>query len=396
MAMYSDLTAEQMVSKARVALMNDPEWRWLASVIVLGTTTYESGEDARVPTAATDGLNEIYNTDFISSLSPNQVKFVVLHENMHKLFRHLYVWQKLFDENPMLANIACDVVINTQYLHGKSGLDMVPNSVHLPQYADKDKWNAKSIFDDLKQKGGKKQPSQGHDMHDWQSAKQASEAEVKEIEKQVDAALRQASIAGDMSKNMPREIKDLLVPSVDWRNLLSEFVKTVAFGEDKRTWRKPHKTYVAYDLYLPAPYSESVGRILVANDTSGSIDDHMLNVIMGHVQVICDEVNPDGVDIAWWDTEVNRVDSFERGALQGLANQVKPVGGGGTNPACITDWMSKEYKNECVCTIVITDGEFYGDNVGEWGDMPVIWLVINERDVDEIPVGRTIHVKEFR
>lgn len=400
--MFGELSAEQMVSKAKVALMSDPDWKWLASILMLGNLEFVDGADAQVPTAATDGLNEIYNRDFLAKLTPNQVKFVVLHENMHKVFRHLYVWQTLFEENPMLANIACDAVINTQYLYGKQGLDMVPDSVHIPKYEDKSKWNAKAIFDDLKQSLKDPKPKSrigsggtGHDSHQWEKAKSVSTEEAKEIEKQVDAALRQAAIAGDLSKNMPREVKDMLVPSVDWRNLLSEFVKASATGEDKRTWRKPHKTYLAYDLYIPAPYSENVGRILVANDTSGSIDDDMLSVIMGHVQVLCDEVNPDGLDIVWWDTEVRGVDSFERGALDGLASKVKPRGGGGTTPACITDWMSKEYRNECVCAIVVTDGEFYGDSVGEWGDVPVIWLVINPYREPNISVGTTIHVREL-
>ena len=405
--MRSDgLNAEQLISKTKVSIMNDDEWKWMAGIVMMGSSAIVDG-DHKVQTAATDGLNEVYHRDFVEGLTLPQVKFIVLHENFHKMFRHLFVWQNLWKESPELANIACDAVINTQYLYGKNGIDFVKGGVYLPKYKDPDVWNVKAVYDDLKKgaqqssdsgsngSGSSGQPSQGHDQHDWEEADQVSEADAKDIETQVDNALRQAALAGNIGANMPRSVTEMLVPEVDWKTELAEFVKSACTGNDKQTWRRPHKTYVAYDLYIPAPYSESIGRVLIAGDTSGSIGDSTLSVFLGHMQHLVNEVQPSGVDIAWWGSDVVGVDSFERGAMDSLASAVKPVGGGGTVPSCITDWMKKEKKDDYVCAVVITDGEFYGDSVGTWGDLPVLWLVVNSRPVDNIPVGKTIQVREL-
>lgn len=396
--MRSDgLTAEQLISKAKVALMNDPAWAWMASIIMMGTTEYADSDD-EMKTAQTDGLNERYNKGFIEGLTIPQIKFIILHENYHKMFRHLFVWQNLWKENKLLANVACDAVINTQYLHGKAGIDFVEGGVLMPEYADADVWNVKAVYDDLKKKveeENQKQPQQGHDEHDWDEAGEVTEEEAETISKQIDAAIRQASLVGSLSGGMPRSVTEMLVPTVDWRTLLAEFVKASCTGLDKTTWRRPHRTYVAYDLYMPSPYSESMKRILIAGDTSGSIGNHELSVFLGHMQHLVNEVSPAGVDIAWWDTDVAGVDSFERGAMDGLAGAVKPAGGGGTDPRCIPKWLTDNKKwDDYACAVVITDGEFYSD-VGDWGDLPVLWLVINRRPVNDIPVGVTVHIKEM-
>lgn len=405
----SGLTAEQAMTKARVSLMNDPAWRWMAGIMTMGNVSYVDG-DHRVQTGATDGVNEIYHRGFLASLTPRQVKYLALHENFHKMFRHLFIWQELFKQNAQIANIACDVVINNQQLAGKKDIEFIEGGVDMPQYADADVWNAKKIFDDLMKKakeqpqsgGGKPQPGgaggqDSLDEHMWEEAAELSPEEAKEIEKQVDVALRQAALAGNLGGGMPRSISEMLVPEVDWKSLLSEFVKSMCSGKDKQTWRTPHRTYLAYDLYLPRDYSDQVGRILIAGDTSGSINDRALSVFMGYMQQLCDEVHPDGVDIAWWDTQVRGVDSFERDSLHGLASAVKPAGGGGTTPACITDWIKKESrKDKYVCAVVVTDGEFYGDNVGDWDGLPVLWLVVNSRTIKPIPVGVTVQVGELK
>lgn len=394
--MNNGLTAEQLISKARVSLMNNPEWAWMASVMMMGETSFV-GDDV-TPTACTDGYNERYNSKWIQSLSLPQIMFVVLHENYHKLFRHLYVWQNLWEENPMLANAACDIVINTQYLYGKANITYVDNGTVMKEYADPNKWNVKDVYNDLKkrmQQNPSKAPK-GHDQHDWENAKKQTTQEVEKIGKEIDAAIRQASLAGSLAGGIPRSIKSMLAPPLDWRALMSEFVKASCSGLDKTTWRRPHRTYVAYDLYMPSPYSESMKRVLVAPDTSGSITDEMIGVAVSYIQSLVNEVNPNGVDIAWWDTEVAHVDRFERDGMYALEHQLHPAGGGGTKPSCITKWLDDEMaRDNYACAIVITDGEFFSPNVGDWADLPVLWLVINKDDVPPINVGTVVHVREL-
>lgn len=391
----NDLTIEQRLQKARVFILNSDDWRWMGGVVLLGNVTYDNPE---VQTAATDGLNEFYNREWMASLTDHEIRGVVLHENLHKLFRHLHTWQNLFTEDATTAGIATDAVINNQYLSGKKNIALPKGGVNMPQYADSNVWTTKKIYDDLRNKmqGGGGSGQNSHDQHLHEEAKQMTEAEAKALGEQIDAALRQAAMAGALGANMPKEIKDALVPPVDWRSELSEFVKTHCAGFDKGTWRKPHRTYIAHDLYLPSPYSEKLGKIAVFGDTSGSIGPAEMGVFMAFMQQVCDETNPEGLDIAWWDTEVRGVDRFKRGEYASIRAVAKPKGGGGTRPACCTHWLDKEKaRDDYVCAIVITDGEFYDGDVGNWGSLPVFWLVVNERGSFNIGVGKTIHVKNL-
>ena len=139
-----------------------------------------------------------------------------------------------------------------------------------------------------------------------------------------------------------------------------------------------------------------MGRILIGGDTSGSIDNETLSTFLGFMQQLCDEVNPSGVEVVWWDAAVAGVDVFEADNLKNLASAVRPAGGGGTDPSCVPSWLKKHpKKEEFVCAVMFTDGEFYKPDVGDWGDLPTLWMVVNNLKPPEIPVGKTIYVKDL-
>ena len=388
-----ELTAEQRVSKAKVWIMSSKEWKCIAPVVMMGKTKFV-GDEHFVQTAATNGRDETYSVSFVEGLSDEQVRFLVLHEGLHKYFRHLHTWKELNKENHKLANIAMDVIINNQYLIGKDGLAFIEEGVNMPEYKDKMKWSTRKVFEDLKQKGYG--GDEGHDHHDWDGAGEMTEEEGKELEKRIDEAMRQGAIAGLGEGDLAREASAGLVPKVDWQALLAQFIKSHTRGSDKRTWRRPRGAYLAVDpdMYQPSPYSTTVPRILICGDTSGSIGGAELSKFLGFMQQLCDEVKPNGADIAWWDETVCGVDKFEKGKIN-LLGAVKPKGGGGTDPSCIPEWIRGEGSNtgtKYCCAVVITDGEFYGERVGQW-DIPVIWLVVGGYKAN-INVGQVVHVGE--
>ena len=102
------LTAEQRLTKAVVDIMASPKYVALAGVLMVGKR--EVSDD--VPTACTNGRDEMYGRAFIEGLSDAELRFLVLHECYHKLYKHLTTWRHLYDECAPLANLACDYVIN--------------------------------------------------------------------------------------------------------------------------------------------------------------------------------------------------------------------------------------------------------------------------------------------
>ena len=102
------LTPEQRLSKAVVDIMGNPKYVALAGVLMIGEKSLKDD----VPTACTNGRDEMYGRAFVDELNDAELRFLVLHESYHKLYKHLTTWRHLYDENPQLANMACDYVIN--------------------------------------------------------------------------------------------------------------------------------------------------------------------------------------------------------------------------------------------------------------------------------------------
>ena len=70
------LTAEQRLTKAVVDIMASPKYVALAGVLMVGKR--EVSDD--VPTACTNGRDEMYGRAFIEGLSDAELRFLVLHE----------------------------------------------------------------------------------------------------------------------------------------------------------------------------------------------------------------------------------------------------------------------------------------------------------------------------
>jgi predicted metal-dependent peptidase len=104
------LSPEQRLSKAVVDIMGNPKYVALAGVLMIGDRTVQDD----IPTACTNGRDEMYGRAFVDTLNDAELRFLVLHECYHKLYRHLITWRHLYDENRRLANIACDYVINVK------------------------------------------------------------------------------------------------------------------------------------------------------------------------------------------------------------------------------------------------------------------------------------------
>jgi hypothetical protein len=74
------LTAEQRLSKALVSIMSQPKYTALAGVLMIGEKTIND-----MPTACTNGRDEMYGREFVDNLTDAELRGVVLHENYHKL-----------------------------------------------------------------------------------------------------------------------------------------------------------------------------------------------------------------------------------------------------------------------------------------------------------------------
>lgn len=394
------LTAERKLTRVVIDLMRNPLFADMSGIFMMGKK--EVSDD--IPTAATDGRDEIYGRAFIDSLSLPEVAFIVVHESFHKMYRHLTTWQRLWEEDARLANLACDYVINLEIVER----DPSGTIVAMPQKDGKpigfiDRrfkgMNTKQVFDILKKEkeengGGGGGDGEGMDHHDWEGASELSKDEKEELAKQVDQAIRQGMIAaqkmhGKGGGRMSRELSDILEPKVDWRTQLQEFVNTTCGGRDYSSWRKPNRRFLSSDMIMPSLVGERVKNIIIGCDTSGSItnEDHARN--LSETDAILSVVTPDKLHIIYWDHEMAGHEVYDDATRGSFRTSTKPVGGGGTNPAAMEAYL-KEQDIKADCIIMFTDG--YVPNWGtDWNGAPILWVITGGGRMTA-STGKTIHI----
>ena len=400
---------ERKVQKAKITLMRDPKFALWSGILMVGRTSVVDD----IPTACTNGKDERYGRKFVASLRDSELNFVVLHENLHKAFRHLTTWKKLHDEDHQLANQACDYVINLKL----KDLDPTERIIAMPRFKDgehkgqpmglvDEKYrglNAKQVFDLLKEEQENKGGSEGEgggdkgfDDHDWDGAKEMTEAEKKDLEREIDQAIRQGvtahqKIAGTGAGGIDRDLLDLLTPKVDWREMLREFVKSTCHAKDTSSWRRVNRRFLSTGVYMPSLIGEKVGHLVIGVDTSGSIGQKELSGFLTEVRGIAEEVKPSQVDLIYWDGAVAAHEEYTENMVGDIINSTKPRGGGGTSPSCVSAYL-KEKHIVPECVIMLTDGYVGNDWGGEW-TAPVLWAIVGGNDC-VAGNGKTVHVKD--
>lgn len=384
------MNQQDRLLRARVAIMREPRFIALSGIMMTGDCIVADG----LHTAATNGRDVLVGRQFIDTLDDATLRFVVLHEYYHVLYLHMITWKHLWDEDPNTANLAADAVINLQLdkLAGKGAdnwLTVWPHAILDHQYEGMD---TGEVYRRMKQQrqqqksqrsasGGKAQPMDEHrpaksapgDSGSRKSGEALGAPEATEVAKAVDTAIRQAVIAaGKMGANVDRSIKDLLEVTVDWRDQLKDFYRTHAAGSDMSTWRKPSRRWMAQDAYMPSRISETMKRVVITCDTSGSIGEAQLRRAMSEIVGACETVKPEIVDMIYWDTTVAAHEVYEGDAVTSIADVTKPKGGGGTDPTSVSRYLAaKGIKPDCI--IHFTDG-YVGKNWGEW-NAPVLWCI---------------------
>lgn len=397
--MTQRLTAAQRVQKQHVWIMNNPNYCLYSGLLVLGNT--EVRDD--IPTACTDGVNTMYGTKFVDKLTDQELRGLILHETLHKAFRHTTTWYPLYKQNPTLANMACDYVINLMIVDSDPdgtevtlpeggcldeqyrGMDAGEVFRLLSQQAQEGQGNGKGNGGD--NKGSQKQ--QGFDEHDWESAQELSEEEREAISNEIDQALRQGAIlAGRMKGAIPIGIQEVMEAKVNWREVLRDFITSQASDRDSSTWRRPNRRWVDQGVYMPSSISDAMGDLVVAVDTSGSISPTVVSQFLGEIMAISRDVCPERVHLLYWDTRIAQHETYERGDYENILHSTKPSGGGGTSVVCVPKYIKdKSIKPECV--LVLTDGDLY-DGWGEW-EHPVFWGITSKNIT--APMGVSVHVK---
>jgi len=419
---------EIRLKKAHIALMKHPETALYSGVMLMGKSEVSDS----LFTAYTDGVNKRYSKPFLQTIIEEaKLRGLVLHENLHVGLKQIPRGRDMFKEDAKIANMSADFVVNDiiknitgKIANGSEPIVMLPDGALYDPFFHN--WSMREVYNHIRKenpqrqkpksssgdepcndnsdsRGGGKQDNiikangreydmgSDFDEHDWESYVEGlSDEERKELGDKIDRALREGGmLAGRMGGKMPRQISDLLEPKVDWRDALREFVSSTMKGNDEYTWRKMNKRHLANDYYLPSMENETIGEVVVAIDTSGSIGTEELTEFATELASIVDIVSPEAVRVIWWDYDVHGEQYFKPDQYSNIASLLKPVGGGGTRVSSVNHYIN-ENKINAECVIVFTDG--YVENNIEWTiSSPTLWMITENKDLD-VPTGKKVMV----
>ncbi len=370
--MKTQTKAELAISRARAALVLDqPFFGTLALRLDIVTAP------ERTRTMATDGRALYYDPAFVEPLSGAALKGVVAHEIMHNALCHHTRRQS---RDPRRWNRAADFAINPILID--SGFTLPEGGLIDPQYAG---LSAEQIYGRLPAdppgggKGAKPGAGGAGDGEPlpgevWDAPGEdgapASPAELATAEADWQIAVLQAAQAAKAAGKLPgfaaTIARAIRAPEIDWRDALRRYMTSLTRAD--YSWRRPNVRHLATGDYLPSLYSEAMGEVMIAVDTSGSVSDGELAAFASEVNAILEDVRPELVRVVYCDAAIQGEAEF---APEDYPVTLECPGRGGTRFSPVWAWAA-ERALAPVCAIYLTDLE--ASDFGDAPEYPVLWV----------------------
>jgi predicted metal-dependent peptidase len=348
----------------------------------------------QLDTAATDGEWMLYNPDFMLSLSKEDVRFVHAHEVMHVVYSHPSMARrnKHLDMNKL--NVAMDLVVNwvlqeAKYTVPKIALmpgvgqfkDIPPNLTTLETYR---------LLKDKHMKGMSGSDPGGFGGIISPKGEKGSESGLASLEQDwkinVAQAANAAKLRGTLSANIDRMIGELLQAKVNWREVTREFVTRMT--KQDYTWSPPNKRFIGRRLYLPRLGGEKLAGLIIANDTSGSMDMGPRSACATEIQGICEQLGCK-LTILHHDSEVCAVQEWSPADGKLVLG---PRGGGGTDHRPIFKWIEENIHEEISGLICLTD--MMSCFPSEAPEYPVLWCSTYKGQEKSTPFGIYLEIDD--
>ncbi len=345
-------------------------------------------------TAYTDMRQIVFDPSFAHKLNDEQLSFVILHELMHCVLKHCTRGRGKLHR---LYNIACDIVVNSIILEalGIAELKIDEHSVmHLaPNNKEGREYSAEEVYDmllkDVDRDFQKIYGFSLFDNHDiWDSI--SNDPLIEDIwDKYTKDAARGVGKGSGIPDSIVRKVAIIeRKEKISWKQVLHDYIQ---FDQSDYVFSPPDKRYSG-DIILPsfqeAVYGSKLNNIWYVVDTSGSINSRVIAEAFNEIKNAIEQINNVEGFISFFDCEITEPLPFSK--IEEI-DDLKPVGGGGTNFNVIFKYLSdKMTENLPRVIVIITDGYATFPNADDALDVPVIWLIVDS-DV-EPPFGEILHI----
>ena len=373
--------------------------------------------DDWLPTAAVDGRNLYYNTQFFNAMNNKEIEFVIAHEILHMVYDHL---ERRGDRNPLLYNIAADYKVNNLLVKDRIGEK--PKIVDCYQDFKYDDYTSEEIYDELfeqAEKNGQELIEQLGEMLDEhldssgesdgssdngeekdvngngvsKSRPKYSKDEIKKIKDEIKENVlssAQAAGAGNVPDGVARMIKDLTEPKMNWCEILQTQIQSIIKSDF--TMSRPSRKGWHTGAVLPGMQFDETIDICIGIDMSGSIGCTQAKDFLGEVKGIMDQYKDYNIKIWCFDTNVYNEADFSSDGDEDLT-EYEILGGGGTDFMANWTYM-KENDIQPKKFVMFTDGYAWDS----WGDpdyCDTVFLIHSHHDKNiQAPFGTTVRYDE--
>jgi predicted metal-dependent peptidase len=358
--------------------------------------------------AATDCVRHIwYNPQYTRHLDMRQLGFVLAHEIGHHVFeslgrrdsRDLHLWNCATDYaiNRMVAGITRGRGEPMYRLPDGSYPEV--GEVKVLYDARFAGMTAEQIYDRLVKEtpppqrtlhlqlpGEQGEGSQvadhggGIDLH---LSRPLTDAERGELLDRLSAAVtawREGERRGDIPAGIERLVDGTQPGKMPWQRLLARYVGEARSRQDYSLTR-PNQRWLLEDLLVPGPWSEGPGRVVVAVDTSASIEPPLLQAIANELARL-HALLPD-LTVLVADAEVHtQVPARE---LPAFLRRGRFAGGGGTSHRPVFAWIDRK-RLQPDLFIGLTD--LFSEFPKKKPAFPVLWIAPERHG--RAPWGRII------
>ena len=353
------------------------------------------------PTAATDGRNFFYSTEFVKKLSVKKLEFLFAHEICHAIFDH---FGRVGSRDRQLSNIAQDYAVNQILVDERIGEKITEVQICYDSKYRGMAWE--EIYDELWEKAEKipmdellKQlgdvldehikegDGQGNDSKDGKGRPQISKEDLQKIKDEVKQAMIQSAAAAGAGKvpgAIQRMIKDLTEPKMNWREIVRQEIQSIVRND--YSFQRVNRKSMHSGAILPGMKEATTIDVAIALDMSGSIGDEDAKVFLSEVKGIMDQYEDFKIDLWCFDTDVYNWKRITHDEADDLL-EYEPQGGGGTDFEVNFQFM-QDNGIQPKKFIMFTDGY----PCGSWGDEDYCdtLFVVKGNTSAEAPFGQTV------
>jgi predicted metal-dependent peptidase len=344
------------------------------------------------PTAATDGVSLLWDRNFIDSLTIDEIRGLLAHEVMHCASQH---HTRRGARDPEKWNEAGDHVINL--ILKQEGLQLPEGGLWDEQYKgmstehvyqmlpnpDPETTPQSSEFGVVVDAGslgegqgstGQPGSAQGHTL---------SPSELAEIEQDWKVAVQQAAnaakAAGKLPAHLSQFVDEVVQPKIPWKDMLRNFCNQPMKGD--YSWMRGNRRHLHQGLYLPSNFTEGLGTVVIAVDTSASVSMEELAQFQSELNCILEDTTPEKIHVLYVDTQIAGTEEY---SADDLPVRLEAKGRGGTRFEPAFEWVEAHEINPAVF-IYLTDLEA-SFNMPE-PHYPVMWVTTGNQKQDEVPFG---------